>query len=118
LASVGKDALSKTVEYMEKMAEFKQNATSDEDKQRWIDDYKKAMEPQDQLPLLFQTMTVTPPLAIAQCRLGARYRGSVPVRGTYALPLGLRHDAQTCLLAVWRECKLNTKMTSLRDRSL
>ena len=29
-----------------------------EDKQRWIDDYKKAMEPQDQLPLLFQTMTV------------------------------------------------------------
>ena len=57
MASVGKDALSKTVEYMEKMAEFKQNATSDEDKQRWIDDYKKAMEPQDQLPLLFQTMT-------------------------------------------------------------
>ena len=54
---VGKDALSKTVEYMEKMAEFKQNATSDEGKQRWIDDYKKAMEPQDQLPLLFQTMT-------------------------------------------------------------
>ena len=57
---VSKDALSKTVEYMEKMAEFKQNATSDEGKQRWIDDYKKAMEPQDQLPLLFQTMTVTP----------------------------------------------------------
>ena len=57
LASVGKDALDKTVEYMQKMAEFKQAGTSDEDKQRWIDDYKKAMEPQDQLPLLFQTMT-------------------------------------------------------------
>eukprot|EP01052_Picozoa_sp_SAG31_P058623 SAG31_NODE_18017_length_649_cov_1.598182_2_plen_87_part_00 len=58
LASVGKDALEKTVEYMEKMAEFKKAGTSDEDKTRWVDEYKKAMEPQEQLPLLFQTMTV------------------------------------------------------------
>jgi hypothetical protein len=58
LASVGKDALDKTVEYMEQMAKFKADGTSEEDKQAWIDTYKKAMEPQDQLPLLFQTMTV------------------------------------------------------------
>eukprot|EP01047_Picozoa_sp_COSAG01_P127579 COSAG01_NODE_56847_length_316_cov_0.479263_1_plen_74_part_01 len=40
------------------MAKFKADSTSEEDKQQWIDEYKKAMEPQDQLPLLFQTMTV------------------------------------------------------------
>lgn len=57
LASVGKDALDKTVEYMEQMAKFKADGTSEEDKQAWIDTYKKALEPQDQLPLLFQTMT-------------------------------------------------------------
>lgn len=53
LASVPKEALDKVVEYMEKMAE----AASDEDKQTWINDYKKSMEAQDQLHLLFQTMT-------------------------------------------------------------
>ena len=58
LASVGNEALQKTVEYMEKMAEFKADGTSDEDKLAWVGEYKKAMEPQDQLPLLFQTMTV------------------------------------------------------------
>ena len=42
---------------MEKMAQFK-DGTSDEDKQQWINEYKKTMEPQDQLPLLFQTTTV------------------------------------------------------------
>ena len=40
------------------MAEFKADGTSDEDKLAWVGEYKKAMEPQDQLPLLFQTMTV------------------------------------------------------------
>lgn len=56
LANVGKDALDKVVEYMEQMAKFKADGTSEEDKQAWIDTYKKALEPQDQLPLLFQTM--------------------------------------------------------------
>ena len=57
LASVGTDALDKAVEYMEQMAKFKADGTSEEDKQAWIDTYKKALEPRDQLPLLFQTMT-------------------------------------------------------------
>merc|ERR1719174_2668030 len=39
------------------MAEFKADGTSDEDKQAWVGEYKKTMEAQDQLPLLFQTMT-------------------------------------------------------------
>ena len=56
LASVGKDALDKVVEYMEKMPAFKAEETSDEDRLAWIGDYKKTMEAQDQLPLLFQTM--------------------------------------------------------------
>ena len=42
---------------MEKMAAFKAEASSAEDKQGWIDSYKKSMEAKDQLPLLFQTMT-------------------------------------------------------------
>ena len=57
LASVGKEALDKAIEYMEKMAAFKAEGTSDEDKNAWIGDYKKTMEAQDQLELLFQTMT-------------------------------------------------------------
>jgi S-phase kinase-associated protein 1 len=57
LASVPKEALDKAVEYMKKMAAFKAGAASDEDKQTWVNDYKKSMEAQDQLPLLFQTMT-------------------------------------------------------------
>ena len=58
LASVPKEALDKVVEYMEQMAAFKADeAASDEDKQTWINDYKKSMEAKDQLPLLFQTMT-------------------------------------------------------------
>ena len=57
LASVPKEALDKVVEYMEKMAAFKAEAASEEDKQTWTNDYKKSMEAQDQLPLLFQTMT-------------------------------------------------------------
>jgi len=57
LASVPKDALDKVVEYMEKMAAFKADGVSDEDKQQWVSEYKKTMEAQDQLPLLFQTMT-------------------------------------------------------------
>ena len=57
LASVPKEALDKVVEYMEKMAAFKADGTTDEDKQQWISEYKKNMEAQDQLPLLFQTMT-------------------------------------------------------------
>ena len=57
LASVPKEALDKVVEYMEKMALFKTEGTSDEDKQQWVSEYKKTMESQDQLPLLFQTMT-------------------------------------------------------------
>ena len=65
LASVGKEALEKTIEFMEKMAEFKTAGTSEEDKTQWIDEYKKKMEPQDQLPLLFQTMTVRTRLASA-----------------------------------------------------
>jgi hypothetical protein len=42
---------------MEKMAAFKADGTTDEDKQQWISEYKKTMEAQDQLPLLFKTMT-------------------------------------------------------------
>lgn len=57
LASVPKEALDKAVEYMEKMAAFKADGTTDEDKQQWISEYKKTMEAQEQLPLLFQTMT-------------------------------------------------------------
>ena len=57
LTAVPKEALDKVVEYMEKMAAFKAEEASDEDKQTWINDYKKSMEAQDQLPLLFQTMT-------------------------------------------------------------
>ena len=57
LAAVPKEALDKVVEYMEKMAAFKADGTTDEDKQQWISEYKKTMEAQDQLPLLFQTMT-------------------------------------------------------------
>ena len=57
LAEVPKEALDKAVEYMEKMAQFKADGTSDEDKQQWINEYKKTMGNQDQLPLLFQTMT-------------------------------------------------------------
>ena len=57
LPGVGKDALEKTVEYMEQMAKFKAEGTSEEDKKAWIDNtYKKAMEPKDQLPLLLQTI--------------------------------------------------------------
>lgn len=57
LASVPKEALDKVVEYMEKIAAFKAEEASDEDKQEWTDGYKKSMEAKDQLPLLFQTMT-------------------------------------------------------------
>ena len=57
LASVSKEALDKTVEWMEKMAAFKAEGTSDEDKLMWINEYKKTMEAKDKLPLLFQTMT-------------------------------------------------------------
>jgi len=57
LTTVPEEAFNKVVEYMEKMAAFKAEAASDEDKQTWINDYKKSMEAQDQLPLLFQTMT-------------------------------------------------------------
>jgi len=56
LASVTKEALDKVVEYMEKMAAFKKDGTSDEVKLAWKAEYKKTMEAQDQLPLLFQTM--------------------------------------------------------------
>ena len=57
LASATKEGLNKVVEYMEKMAAFKKDGTSGEDKRAWIEEYKKTMEAQDQLPLLFQTMT-------------------------------------------------------------
>jgi len=57
LASVSKNALEKAVVWMEKMAAFKADGTSDEDKLTWIkDEYKESMAPQEQLPLLFQTM--------------------------------------------------------------
>tara|TARA_B110000971_G_scaffold170191_1_gene174874 strand:+ start:510 stop:1055 length:546 start_codon:yes stop_codon:yes gene_type:complete len=56
LASVGKEELDKVVEWMEKMAAFKADGTSDEDKQTWINEYKVSMAAQDQLPLLFKTM--------------------------------------------------------------
>jgi S-phase kinase-associated protein 1 len=57
LASVPKEALDKVVEYMEKMAAFKADGITDEGKQQWISEYKKTMGAQDQLPLLFQTLT-------------------------------------------------------------
>ena len=53
LASVPKEALDKVVEYMEKMAAFKKDSTSDVDKQAWVNKYKEYMEAQDKL---FQTM--------------------------------------------------------------
>ena len=56
LASVGPEALDKVVEWMEKMATFKEDDTSDEDKQTWINEYKETMTAQEQLPLLFSTM--------------------------------------------------------------
>lgn len=56
LASVSKEALDKAVEYMEKMAAFKADGTSDEEKREWVSEYKKTMEAQERLPLLFQTM--------------------------------------------------------------
>jgi hypothetical protein len=56
LAGVDKETLDKVVEWMEKMAAFKVDDTSGVDKAVWISDYKKTMEAQDQLPLLFQTM--------------------------------------------------------------
>jgi len=58
LPNVPKEVLDKVVEYMEKMAAFKADGTSDEDKKEWTDGYKKSMEAQEKLPLLFQTMTV------------------------------------------------------------
>lgn len=57
LVTVPKEALYKVFEYMEKIAAFKADRASDEDKQQWVSEYKKTMEAQDQLPLLFQTMT-------------------------------------------------------------
>jgi S-phase kinase-associated protein 1 len=57
LASVGPDELAKVVEWMVKIAAFKADGTSDEDKQAWKNEYKKSMAAQDQLPLLFKTMT-------------------------------------------------------------
>ena len=57
LAPVPTGALDKVVEYMEKMAAFEADGATDEAKQQWISEYKKTMEAQDQLPLLFQTMT-------------------------------------------------------------
>lgn len=57
LSEVPKEALDKVVEYMKKMAEFKTAGTSEEDRKQWVSEYKKSMEAQDQLPLLFQTMT-------------------------------------------------------------
>ena len=57
LVSVSNEVLSKAVEWMGKMAAFKADGTSDEDKLTWINEYKKTMESQDQLSFLFQTMT-------------------------------------------------------------
>jgi S-phase kinase-associated protein 1 len=57
LASVSKEGLDKTIEWMEKHAAFKADSTSDEDKLAWVSEYKKTMKEQDQIPLLFQTMT-------------------------------------------------------------
>ena len=57
LASVGKDELDKVVEWMAKMAAFKADGTSDEEQEDWKNEYKESMAAQDQLPLLFKTMT-------------------------------------------------------------
>jgi hypothetical protein len=57
LASVGPEELAKVVEWMEKMAAFKADGTSDEEQETWKNEYKKSMAAQDQLPLLFKTMT-------------------------------------------------------------
>ena len=56
LASVGKEELVKVVEWMEKMAAFKADGTSDEEQETWKNEYKESMAAQDQLPLLFQVM--------------------------------------------------------------
>ena len=47
--------------WMEEIAKMKKEGKSEEDKQAWIASYKKTMETQDDLPLLFQTMTASPP---------------------------------------------------------
>jgi hypothetical protein len=57
LTTFPKEALDKVLEYMEQMAQFKADGASDEEVQQWVSEYKKTMEAQDQLPLLFQTMT-------------------------------------------------------------
>ena len=56
LPSVPKEVLDEVVEYMEKMAAFKDTGTPDNDKQQWVSEYKNTMEEKG-LPLLFQTMT-------------------------------------------------------------
>merc|ERR1712166_1250121 len=51
------EALEKTVVWMEEIAKMKKEGKSDEDKASWVEGYKKTMEKQEDLPLLFQTMT-------------------------------------------------------------
>ena len=57
LAGVSPGALDKTVEYMNQMAKWKEESPTEEDRKKWIDDYKEGLAPQDQLSLLFQTIT-------------------------------------------------------------
>ena len=64
LASVGTEELAKVVEWMEKMAAFKDDGTSDEDQEAWKNEYKESMAAQDQLPLLFQVMNAANFMAV------------------------------------------------------
>ena len=57
LTTVPSEALNKVVDYMEQMAQFKRDRTPDEVIQQWVSEYKKTMGEQEQLPLLFETMT-------------------------------------------------------------
>jgi S-phase kinase-associated protein 1 len=64
LASVSKEELAKVVEWMEKMAAFKADGTSDEEQEAWKNRYKGSMAAQDQLPLLFQVMNAANFMAV------------------------------------------------------
>ena len=50
-------AMMKLLEYTRCMKHMDNSGASDEEKAEFVAEYKKSMEPQDQLPLLFQTMT-------------------------------------------------------------
>lgn len=57
LCNIEVNGLDKTIEYMEKIAAFKADGTSDDDKLAWMSEYKQSLKPQDQLRLFAETKT-------------------------------------------------------------